>query len=117
MNAVRPIGPRDAGRRLSPFVVAESGDLAKDGADRRRARTAPSVTVTAAALSPDALKLWAEAAGNECFVFTLGDKRAVERGFAQAQHVRRLKLVFNRITAATIKGRARPVISARSPPS
>ena len=73
--------------------------------------------MTAAALSPDALKLWAEAAGNECFVFTLGDKSAVERGFAQAQHVRRLKLVFNRITAATIKGRARPVISARSPPS
>jgi len=72
--------------------------------------------VTAAALSPDALKLWAEAAGNE-FVFILGDKRAVERGFAQAQHVRRLKLVFNRITAATIKGRARPAISARSPPS
>src|SRR5271169_6926982 len=101
MNAVRPIGPRDAGRRPSPFVVAESADLAKD---RRRVLTAPSVTATEAALSPDAPKLWAEAAGNECFVLTLGDKRAVERCFIQAQHVRRVKLVFNRITAATIKG-------------
>jgi len=37
--------------------------------------------------------------------FTLGDKRAVEAGFARAHHVSRLKLVFNRVTAATMEPR------------
>jgi carbon-monoxide dehydrogenase large subunit len=35
----------------------------------------------------------------------LGDRRAVEAAFAQADHVTRLKLVFNRVTAATMEPR------------
>src|SRR6267143_3854553 len=89
------------------FIVAESVDLAKDAAERITVEYEPllSVTATEKALSPGAPKLWAECHDNECFFFTLGDQRAVEAAFAQAHHVSRLKLVFNRVTAATMEPR------------
>jgi carbon-monoxide dehydrogenase large subunit len=89
------------------FVVAESVDLAKDAAERIAVdfEPLPAVTATEQALSPDAPKLWAECRDNVCFFFSLGDKRAVEAGFARAYHVSRLKLVFNRVTAATMEPR------------
>jgi carbon-monoxide dehydrogenase large subunit len=89
------------------FVVAESVDLAKDAAERIAVEyePLPSVTATEEALSPDAPQLWAEVDGNECFFFTLGDKRAVEAGFARSHHVSHLKLIFNRVTAATMEPR------------
>jgi len=65
----------------------------------------PSVTATEEALSPAAPKLWAECDNNECFFFTLGDKLAVETAFAKAHHVTRIKLIFNRVTAATMEPR------------
>jgi len=89
------------------FVVAETVDLAKDAAERIAVEyePLPSVTASEEALSPDAPKLWAECRDNECFFFTLGDKRAVEAAFTRAHHVSRLKLVFNRVTAATMEPR------------
>jgi len=82
-------------------------DLAKDAAERIAVEyePLPSVTATEEALFPNAPTLWAEAGGNECFFFTLGDQRAVEAGFAKADHVSRVKLVFNRVTAATMEQR------------
>jgi carbon-monoxide dehydrogenase large subunit len=89
------------------FVVAERLDLAKDAAERITVdyEPLPAVTVTEGALSPGAPRLWPDCKDNECFFFTLGDKRAVEAAFAQAYHVSRLKLVFNRVTAATMEPR------------
>jgi aerobic carbon-monoxide dehydrogenase large subunit len=89
------------------FIVAESVDLAKDAAERIAVdyQPLPAVTATEEALSPGVPKLWAECQDNECFFFTLGDKRAVEAAFAKAHHVTRLKLVFNRVTAATMEPR------------
>jgi aerobic carbon-monoxide dehydrogenase large subunit len=89
------------------FVVAESVDLAKDAAERIRVAYEPlaAVTATEAALLPAAPKLWPECPDNECFFYTLGDRRAVEAAFASAAHVTRLKLVFNRVTAATMEPR------------
>jgi carbon-monoxide dehydrogenase large subunit len=89
------------------FIVAESVDLAKDAAERITVEyeLLLSVTATEKALSPGAPKLWAECHDNECFFFSLGDQRAVEVAFAQAHHVSRLKLVFNRVTAATMEPR------------
>ncbi|HZT51719.1 MAG TPA: xanthine dehydrogenase family protein molybdopterin-binding subunit, partial [Stellaceae bacterium] len=88
------------------FVVAESVDLAKDAAERIvvEYEPLPSVTATEAARGA-AAKLWDAVPDNETFFFTLGDKRAVEAAFARAHHVTRLKLVFNRITAATMEPR------------
>jgi aerobic carbon-monoxide dehydrogenase large subunit len=89
------------------FIVGESVDLAKDAAERIAIEyePLPSVTATEEALLPGAPKLWAECRDNECFFFTLGDKRAVEAAFTRAHHISRLKLVFNRVTAATMEPR------------
>jgi carbon-monoxide dehydrogenase large subunit len=89
------------------FIVAESLNLAKDAAERIAVEYEPLPAVTAMdqALSPDAPKLWPECPDNECFFFTSGDRRAVEAAFARADHVSRLKLVFNRVTAATMEPR------------
>ena len=89
------------------FVVAENVDLAKDAAERVVVdyEPLPCVTASEEALSPNATKLWAECRDNECFFFTLGDKRAVEAAFAGAHHTSRLKLIFNRVTAATMEPR------------
>ena len=84
-----------------------SVDLEKDAAERIAAEyePLPSVTATEEALSPAAPKLWAECDNNECFFFALGDKLAVETAFAKAHHVTRIKLIFNRVTAATMEPR------------
>ena len=82
-------------------------DLEKDAAERIAVEyePLPSVTATEEALSPAAPKLWAECDNNECFFFALGDKLAVETAFAKAHHVTRIKLIFNRVTAATMEPR------------
>jgi carbon-monoxide dehydrogenase large subunit len=89
------------------FIVAESLDLARDAAERVSVEyePLPAVTATEEALSPGAPKLWPECPDNECFFFTSGDGLAVEAAFARAHHVSRLKLVFNRVTAATMEPR------------
>jgi carbon-monoxide dehydrogenase large subunit len=89
------------------FIVAESVDLGKDAAEQIAVEYEPltSVTTTEDAPSPGAPTLWPDGRDNECFFFTLGDKRAVEAAFAQAHHVTRLKLIFNRVTAATMEPR------------
>ncbi|HXQ52650.1 MAG TPA: xanthine dehydrogenase family protein molybdopterin-binding subunit [Stellaceae bacterium] len=89
------------------FVVAETVELAKDAAERIVVdyEPLPSVTATDQALAPGAPKLWEECRDNECFLFSLGDKRAADAAFAKAHHVTRVKLVFNRITAATMEPR------------
>jgi aerobic carbon-monoxide dehydrogenase large subunit len=89
------------------LVVAETIDLARDAAEQIAVEyePLPSVTATEAALSNNAPRLWPECRDNECFFFSLGDRRAVEAAFARADHVTRLKLVFNRVTAATMEPR------------
>ena len=89
------------------FVVAESLNLAKDAAERIAIEyePLPAVTATEEALLPGAPNLWPDCHNNECFFFTLGDKRTVEAAFTRAHHVARLKLVFNRVTAATMEPR------------
>jgi carbon-monoxide dehydrogenase large subunit len=89
------------------FIVAESVDLAKDAAERIEVeyRQLPSLTATDPAARRSGPTLWEQCPDNECFFFSLGDKRAVDAAFARAHHVSRLRLVFNRITAATMEPR------------
>jgi aerobic carbon-monoxide dehydrogenase large subunit len=89
------------------FIVAETLNLAKDAAERIAVEyeALPALTATDQANAPNAPKLWADCANNECFFYTLGDKAAVDAAFARADHVTKLKLVFNRITAATMEPR------------
>jgi carbon-monoxide dehydrogenase large subunit len=89
------------------FIVADTVNLAKDAAERVEVEyeMLPALTDTALASSPSAPKLWSDCANNECFFYTLGDKAAVDAAFARAHHVTKLKMVFNRITAATMEPR------------
>jgi carbon-monoxide dehydrogenase large subunit len=89
------------------FVVAETIDLAKDAAERIEVEYEPLPALTAgeAARAENAPTLWPSCPDNESFFYTLGDKAAVDAGFAKAHHVTRLRLAFNRITAATMEPR------------
>jgi len=89
------------------FIVAETGELAKDAAERIVVDYAPlpALTATDKAKAPDAPRLWPACPDNESFFYPIGDKAAVDAAFAKAHHVTRLKLVFNRITAATMEPR------------
>ncbi|HUZ74597.1 MAG TPA: xanthine dehydrogenase family protein molybdopterin-binding subunit [Stellaceae bacterium] len=89
------------------FVVAETVDLAKDAAERIDVdyEPLPSVTATEAARMSKAATLWDACPDNETFFYTVGDKRTVDAAFANAHHVTRLKMAFNRITACTMEPR------------
>src|ERR1700744_63702 len=89
------------------FIVAETINIAKDAAERIVVdyEELPALTATEGANAPTAPKLWADCANNECFFYTVGDKAKVDAAFARAHHVTKLKLVFNRITAATMEPR------------
>ncbi len=84
------------------FIVAETRRprQGRGRAHRRRLRAAAALTATDKARTPQAAKLWADCPDNESFFYTIGDKPAVDAAFAAAHHVTRLKMVFNRITAA-----------------
>ena len=89
------------------FVVAETVDLGKDAAERIAVEyeALPSLTATDRVGAKGAPQLWDGCPTNETFFYPLGDKPAVEAAFAKAHHVTRLRLVINRITAATMEPR------------
>ena len=64
-----------------------------------------SVTQQTAALGEAAPQLWAEAPGNFCVDYELGNRAAVEEAFAKADHVVTLDLVNNRVTGVPMEPR------------
>jgi aerobic carbon-monoxide dehydrogenase large subunit len=64
-----------------------------------------AVTHQVPALSTAAPQLWAEAPGNLCLDYELGNKSAVEEAFAKADHVVSLEIVNNRVTGAPMEPR------------
>src|SRR4029077_12709144 len=50
-------------------------------------------------------RVWEDCPDNICFVHEVGDKAAVEAGFARADHVVKRRLVINRVTAAAMEPR------------
>src|SRR4029077_12546035 len=50
-------------------------------------------------------RVWEDCPDNICFVHEVGDKAAVEAGFARADHVVRRRMVINRVTAAAMEPR------------
>ncbi|MFQ3623017.1 MAG: xanthine dehydrogenase family protein molybdopterin-binding subunit, partial [Acetobacteraceae bacterium] len=90
------------------FIVAESLQAAKDGAEALAIdyEILPSVTDLAAAHDPDAPAVWDGVARNLCFDWETGDKAETERLFAEAAHVTRLTVVNNRIVVASMEARA-----------
>jgi len=90
------------------LVVAESEAAALDAAEQVAVdyRVLPAVTDVEAAIAQGAPLLWPEAPGNIALDYADGDADAVERAFAQATHVVRLKVVNNRLAVCTMEPRA-----------
>ena len=65
----------------------------------------PAVTHQTAALGESAPQLWAEAPGNFCIDYELGNRAAVDEAFAKADHVVSLEVVNNRVTGVPMEPR------------
>ncbi|MGG5888146.1 xanthine dehydrogenase family protein molybdopterin-binding subunit [Falsiroseomonas sp. HC035] len=90
------------------LVVAESLNAARDAAELITAdiEALPAVTDVALAVEPDAPQLWPDASRNTTIQWQSGEPEAIDRAFAEAAHVTRLRLVNSRIFANPIEPRS-----------
>lgn len=107
----RPLLARERVRHVGDpvaLVVAETRAQAVDAAERVRVEyePLPAVAATLDALRPGAPVVWDEAPDNVAFVWSVGQREAVERAFADAAHVTRLDFVVSRVAAAPLEPRA-----------
>ena len=113
-----PHRPALAGERVMhvgepiALVVAKSPDQARDAADLVAVEyeSLPAITEGLAALAPGAPQLWPEAPGNLAVDWpgpasTTGSASEVERIFATAPHLVRLRLLNQRIAGASLEVR------------
>ena len=89
------------------FVVAETLDQAKDAAERIEVdyEPLPAIADTGRATDPDAPQIWDEAPRNTSFRWGSGDEAATEAALAAAPHRLALRLVNNRLVAASVETR------------
>ncbi len=89
-------------------VVAETLEQAREAAELLRVDYAeePAVVDPAAALKPGAPQVFAEAPGNLCYDWQLGDLAAVDAAIAKAARVVKLDLVNNRLVPNAMEPRA-----------
>jgi carbon-monoxide dehydrogenase large subunit len=89
------------------LVVAETLAQAKDAAELIEIDydSLPSVTSTDGAVRPGAPAVWDACPDNQAFVHELGNKAAVERAFATAEHVIRHRMVISRLTTNSMEPR------------
>ncbi|MBI4205425.1 MAG: xanthine dehydrogenase family protein molybdopterin-binding subunit [Betaproteobacteria bacterium] len=89
-------------------VIAETLNQAKDAAELVDVdyATLPAVVNAGDARKPGAAVLHDIAPDNTCYVWALGDKAAVDRAFAGADHVTTLEFTNNRLIPNAIEPRA-----------
>ncbi|HEY3910555.1 MAG TPA: xanthine dehydrogenase family protein molybdopterin-binding subunit [Stellaceae bacterium] len=89
-------------------VIAETLEQAREAADLLNIDYAeqPAVVDPAEALKPGAPQVFAEAPGNLCYDWSLGDLAAVDAAIAKAARVVRLDLVNNRLIPNAMEPRA-----------
>ncbi len=89
-------------------VIAETLAQAREAAEQLRVDFVeePSVVDPAEALKPGAPQVFAEAPGNLCYDWHLGDLAAVDAAFAKAARVVKLDLVNNRLVPNAMEPRA-----------
>jgi carbon-monoxide dehydrogenase large subunit len=89
-------------------VIAETLDLAKDAFELIEVDYEPLEAVTdgVAATAPDAPELWPQAPGNKCFIYTVGDHKAVDEAFARADHITALDFSVSRVSAMPLEPRS-----------
>ena len=90
------------------LVVADTALQAKDAAEAIEVDYEPLAAVADVrdALAPGAVAVHDDVPGNVCYVWALGDKAAVDAGFAKAAHVTTLEFVNNRLIPNAIEPRA-----------
>jgi carbon-monoxide dehydrogenase large subunit len=89
-------------------VIAETLEQAREAAEQLQIDYAeePAVVEPAEALQPGAPQVFAEAPGNLCYDWHLGDLAGVEAAFAKAARVVKLDLVNNRLVPNAMEPRA-----------
>src|SRR5271154_4067897 len=89
-------------------VIAETLEQAHEAAEQLRVDYVeePSVVDPAEALKPGAPEVFAEAPGNLCYDWHLGDLAAVDAAFAKAARIVKLDLVNNRLVPNAMEPRA-----------
>ena len=89
------------------LIVAETIAAAKDAAEAIEIdyEPLPAVISAAEAVRPGAPAVWDQCPDNQAFLHELGDKAAVERAFAQADHVIRHRIVISRLTTNSMEPR------------
>ena len=110
-NPGHPVLARGAVRHSGDpvaFVVAETIEAARDAAEAVVIEydMLPSITDLGAAFDAGAAQVWPDAAGNQVFDWSIGDKEQTEALFGSAAHVTRLTVVNNRIVVASMEARA-----------
>ncbi len=109
------------------LVIAETAAQAKDAAELVDVdyEVLPAVVSCVDALKPGAPQIHAEAPGNKCYTWALGDKAATDAAFAKAAHVTKLDIVNNRLIpnadraargGCRLQPRRRPVHAVRVEP-
>jgi len=101
IDRVRYVGERIA------VVIAASEALARDATEMIAVdyEVLPAVVRAEDAVRPDAALVHDGIPGNLAVTLRMGNADAVEPAFARAQHVARLSLINNRITAVTMEPR------------
>ncbi len=97
---------RFVGERVA-FVVAETAEQARDGAEKIRVDYAdlPLVTSAVRAVAEGAPQIYPESPNNTCFTVQMGNAEATAAAFEAAHHVTKLSLQHNRLTATTLETR------------
>jgi aerobic carbon-monoxide dehydrogenase large subunit len=98
---------RHVGERVA-VVIAQSAEQGKDAAELVEVdyEPLPAVVDAVKAREKGAPVLHEAAPDNTCYVWSLGDKAAVEAAFAKAAHVTRLEFVNNRLIPNAIEPRS-----------
>lgn len=89
------------------LVVADSVNVAKSAGEMIEIDWEPLdvVTTMAAALEPDAVKVWPERADNVAFEFDLGSEAETDALFATAAKIARVDIVNNRLVTSYMETR------------
>ncbi len=89
------------------MVVAETEEQATDALEQIVVdyKTLDSVTDTASAAAPGAVRIWEQAPGNLSFRWQAGDSPAVEAAFETAARTASITVVNNRIHVASLENR------------
>ncbi|HVO17110.1 MAG TPA: xanthine dehydrogenase family protein molybdopterin-binding subunit [Alphaproteobacteria bacterium] len=110
-RTVRPLVATDrvryVGERVA-VVVAETRDQARDAAELIEIdyKPLPAVTSSSAATAAGAPQLYPGAANNVSFTLRMGDKAKTDAAFAKADHVARVHLFNNRLSANSMEPRS-----------